>query len=139
MQHQLTKKQRLARTQRRWREKARTKKAKMKERERLCELGVEEDDGMTIHMVPGRPRIETTERGRLLAAAMTEVAKSYTETDPRRRAEENVINQTVKGFTKKVNEYIGDRIGRNDQDIAKSTIYNRTSYNYNISSSHSQS
>ena len=83
---------------------------------------------MVIHLNPGRPRIETTQRGRLLATAMTEVAAPYMETNPRRRAEENIVNTTVKKFAVEVNEFIENEIGSQHSTIAPSTMYKRTSY-----------
>ena len=96
----------MAQTQKRWRDKASKKKVKMKNK--LDHSCFENDEEMTMRLVPGRPRIgiETTRRKRMLAAAMTKMAQPYAETDQRRRAEENVINQTVRGFALEVNEYI---------------------------------
>ena len=56
LQHQLIKKQRLAQKQKRWR-----------------------DEVRTTNLTPSRPRIETTERRRLLVFSVTEVATTSTD------------------------------------------------------------
>ena len=48
---------------------------------------------------------------------MTEVAAPYTETDPRRRAEENITNQTVRGFADEVNKHIWIKLEMVQKDI----------------------
>ena len=102
---------------------------------KLNELSVTDDldDDIVMHVDRGRPRIETTKRGRLLAAAMTKIAEPCSETNSRRRAEENIVNQIVKGFAEEVNEYTSDQIGTNTPKIAASTMYTRTSYTTSVS------
>ena len=96
---------------------------------KLKELGVSDDfnDDIKIRGRGGRPRIEKTRSGALLAAAMMEEAAPHTTTNPRRRAEENICNITISQLTEKVNDNINDKLDGRGKRISSSTIYNRTS------------
>ena len=76
------------------------------------QLGIGDDfeHELKIRGKVGRPRIEETRSGSLLAAAMMEEAAPYTTTNPRRRAEENICNITVKQLAAKVNENINEKL-----------------------------
>ena len=127
LKSKLNKKVRKAEAQKRWR------KGKRKQEKEILdkckELGVADDfkDDIKIRQNGGRPRIEQTRSGALLAATMMEEAAPFTTTNPRRRAEENICNLTVLQLTEKVNDNINEKLDGRGKKISSSTIYNRTS------------
>ena len=119
-----------AKAQKRWRQGRRKQETEIKNK--LEELGVIDDltEDIKIRDRPGRPRIEETRSGALLAATMTEVAAPFTTTNPRRRAEENIVNISLSKFAEEVNENIQHKLdekGIKGKKISSSTMYNRTS------------